>query len=568
MTDQPIEPGLGRWDGPEPEEPTDAELLGVWPDPFAGPPDGDDAWLADLSDAELDEVARRWDAAKPADPVPAGFRWCAPIDVLPPDEVLAGFAAEAYDGGLGRLSDDELVGLLCASRRLSSWQAAVELGVVAELDGRRRVRAERPDSCRLGEQISAEIALALTLTSRSADALLCLARDLQRLPVVFAALFAGQIDRAKALVFAAELAAVSDKVAAAIVMALIGAAAGMTTGQLRAELRALVLMFEPEAVRRRAERAREESRVETWQENSGNWGIAGRELPAAEAIIADKRLTAIARALKAAGAEGNMDHLRAAVFVASLTGRDPETLVPGRFPEPVPGAAPSSGARSSGMAGLTGSVNLTVPLATWFGSSDAPGEAAGLGPVDADTCRDLASRLAAGPGAKWCVTLTDADGRAAAHACARTGPERTGPERTGPDEQPSARGSPESSRAATGLEWLASLKFEWLERGDCGHSREVQSYRPGRSLRHLIQIRQRTCAHPGCRRPAEDCDLDHTIPYQDGGRTCECNASPFCRRDHKIKQAQGWHVTQPEPGTLIWTTPHGRSYVVRPGRYP
>jgi hypothetical protein len=226
MTDQPIEPppaelGLGLWDGPEPEEPTDAELLGLWPDPFAGPPDGDDAWFADLTTPEPDH----------------GFAAGRPLDVLPPDEMLAGFAARAYDGGLSRLSDDELVGLLCASRRLSSWQAAVELGVVAELDGRRRAAAERPASSRLGEQVSAEIAAALTLTGRSADALLCLARDLARLPAVFAALFGGQIDRARASVFAAELAAVSDAVAAAIAMALIRAAAGMTTGQLRAELR-------------------------------------------------------------------------------------------------------------------------------------------------------------------------------------------------------------------------------------------------------------------------------------------------------------------------------------------
>jgi len=308
---QPAGLGLDLWDGPEPEEPTEAELFGLWPDPFAGPPDGDDRLLAEMSDPDLCE----------------GFASGAPLDALQPDEILAAFAAKAYDGGLGRLSDDELVGLLCASRRLSSWQAAVELGVVAELDGRRRASARRPDSSRLGEQVSAEVAAALTLTGRSADALVCLARDLGRLPTVFAALFAGRIDRARAVVFAEELAAVSDKVAATIAMALWEAAAGMTTGQLRAEVRSLVLMFEPEAVRRRAERGRDQARVETWQEGSGNWGIAGRELPAADAVTADQRLTAIARALKDAGAGGNLDQLQAAVFIALLTGQDPHTLL-------------------------------------------------------------------------------------------------------------------------------------------------------------------------------------------------------------------------------------------------
>ena len=521
MTDEPAEAqpeglGLDEWDGPEPEEPTDAELLGLWPDPFAGPPD--DGWPFELSTPAPDR----------------GFAAGGPLDVLAPDEILAAVTAQACERGLDRLSDDELVGLLRAARRLSSWQAAVELRVVAELDARRQGPAGRPGSSRLGEAVSAEVAAALTLTGRSADALLCLARDLRRLPLVSSALFTGHIDRAKAVVFAEELAAVSNTIAAAIAMAMWQAAAGMTTGQLRAELRALVLMFEPEAIRRRSERGRAESRVETWQENSGNWGMAGRELPAADAITADKRLTAIARALKEAGADGNLDQLRAAVFTALLTGRDPATLLP-------PGGAEPE------VRGLTGSINLTMPLATWLGSSDAPGEVAGLGPVDAGTCRDLAARLATGPGTTWCVTLTDTQRRAAAHACAKAGP----------DPPP-----------ATGVSWLAALKFEWLERGECGHRRQGQAYRPSRTLRHLINIRQRTCAYPGCRRPAEDCDQDHTIPYHQGGRTCECNCAPLCRRHHQVKQAPGWQVTQPQPGTLTWTTPHGRSYTVHPARYP
>ena len=195
MTDQPAASpggvGLDVQDGPEPEEPTDAELFGLWPDPFAGRPD--DGWVAVGRGPALD----------------GGFAAGGPLEVLAPDELLAAFAATAYDRGLNRLSDDELVGLLGAARRLSSWQAAIELRVVTELDGRRRAAAaERPGSSRAGEAVSAEIAAALTLTGRSADALLGLARDLGRLPGVFAALFAGQIDRAKAAVFAAELAAV------------------------------------------------------------------------------------------------------------------------------------------------------------------------------------------------------------------------------------------------------------------------------------------------------------------------------------------------------------------------
>ena len=78
------------------------------------------------------------------------------------------------------------------------------------------------------------------------------------------------------------------------------------------------------------------------------------------------------------------------------------------------------------MAALTGSVHLTMPVSAWLDLSHAPGEVAGFGPLDAWTCRDLAARLSAGPGTRWCVTLTGPDGTAAAHACTRAGP-RPGP---------------------------------------------------------------------------------------------------------------------------------------------
>src|SRR5215469_14269432 len=181
---QSAEPGLpcdpfDPWGGPGPEEPTDAELFGLWPDPFAGPPEDADRWRGDLGDAELGVVTKSWAAGHPADLGEAGFGSGGPLDLLPPDPVLAFAVAGAHEGGLGRLSDDELVGLLGAARRLSSWQAG------AELDRRRGAAG----SSRAGEQVSAELALALTLTSRSADALLCLSRDVGRLPAVRAGLF-------------------------------------------------------------------------------------------------------------------------------------------------------------------------------------------------------------------------------------------------------------------------------------------------------------------------------------------------------------------------------------------
>jgi hypothetical protein len=109
---------------------------------------------------------------------------------------------------------------------------------------------------------------------------------------------------------------------------------------------------------------------------------------------------------------------------------------------------------------------------------------------------------------------------------------------------------------------------QWFETGDCGHRRETAGYRPAAALDHLIKVRQLTCAFPGCRRPAARADLDHTLAYHRGGRTCECNLAPLCRQHHRCKQAAGWSLEQPEPGVLVWTTPTGRTYTTCPASYP
>ena len=39
-------------------------------------------------------------------------------------------------------------------------------------------------------------------------------------------------------------------------------------------------------------------------------------------------------------------------------------------------------------------------------------------------------------------------------------------------------------------------------------------------------------------------------------------------KHHHAKQVTGWHLDQPQPGTMTWTLPHGRTYQVRPEPYP
>jgi len=86
----------------------------------------------------------------------------------------------------------------------------------------------------------------------------------------------------------------------------------------------------------------------------------------------------------------------------------------------------------------------------------------------------------------------------------------------------------------------------------------------GAVLRRHVQIRDRTCVHPGCRCPARHAELDHTIDHSRGGLTTDTNFGPVCCHDHQLKHEGGWRLTQPEPGHFIWTSPLGRIYHTRP----
>jgi len=208
-----------------------------------------------------------------------------------------------------------------------------------------------------------------------------------------------------------------------------------------------------------------------------------------------------------------------------------------------------------------GSVNLTMPLASWLGASEEPGEVAGFGAVAAADSRALAERLAGERAARWCLTLTGQDGRAVAHGCAGIRRKAGGSDATGPTD-------PDDPTGSVGPGWELTLTVRPLAVGDCLHQRESAGYQPSPGLRHVIMVRQRTCAFPGCRRPAVRCDEDHTVPYDKGGRTCECNLAPLCRRHHRAKQAPGWHLVQDQPGQMTWRLPGGRSYATCAEPYP
>ena len=239
--------------------------------------------------------------------------------------------AAAADGN-DKLGESELIGVLCAWRRMSSWAAAGETAAVMDCSSGVRQAAADGATSQLAEHINDELAAALTLTGRSADRLISMSSGLARLGEVHAALERGHIDWAKACLFVSELATLADDdVAREIASRLLGraGAGGWTTGQLRAALRRAVLSADPQAADRRREEARKDAEVQSWDEPSGNAALAGRELPPADVIAADSRLTALARWLQDRGAVGTLSQLRAAVYLALLADRPVESLLPG-----------------------------------------------------------------------------------------------------------------------------------------------------------------------------------------------------------------------------------------------
>ena len=57
------------------------------------------------------------------------------------------------------------------------------------------------------------------------------------------------------------------------------------------------------------------------------------------------------------------------------------------------------------------------------------------------------------------------------------------------------------------------------------------------------------------------CDNEHCIAYSKGGPTCSCNVAPTCRRHHRLKTHSAWTYTTLEPGSFLWTSPHGYQFL-------
>jgi hypothetical protein len=314
---------------------------------------------------------------------------------LPPGAALAAVLARVDRSVLNGF---ELVEVAKATQRQVAHYQAELLATVRETaycpPGDHTSSPERTD---LPDEYAAdEIRWALTLTRRAADTLLGVAFSLvERLPDVHRSLRSGDIDLPKARVLAEETADLAPPLARRMVELVLPIAGGLTTGQLRARLRRLVIAADPQAAAHRLRRAVTQRRVEHFLDPDGTATLAGRHLPPDRAATAAARIDALARAAKRAGDARTLDELRADLYLGLLNGDAPAT-------------PPTAGG-----------VEITVPLAALMGVSDEPGHLAGWGPVLAEVARSLAQQQRDRP---WRFSVHDEAGALVGHGRLRRRP--------------------------------------------------------------------------------------------------------------------------------------------------
>ena len=548
-------------------------------------------------------------------------------DALVPSGQLA-LAADEVSGSERRCAGatwDELIGLVRAFTAVESWAAGAKLGVVAEMI--RRDATSHPDEGRrhgdLPDEWSSslrhELALALSCSVQSAQTTAWLAWEKQaRLPGTGALLDDGTLTMGKARAVIETFKYLTDTDAAAAEALIVDQLAGKTYPQVLRLAEQAALTVDPALAERRREQMQKNARVTFFREMQGTAGLSGRDLPPDEALAAIAGVSVRAQEYEASGAFGAtpMDALRAYAFLDLLKGTPAEDRIASALAldeeaeiaeamawanartvrnaaqersrretstEPTPGPArqPGSGTNDepAPVAPETTPEPGTTPVVdidernddlSRLGQRDdgdeedaaapgkRPGELAGAPPAGLPARLNLTIPATALPGAAHAADLAGNSGAWAFSPRGDTGP----PDGTGPHDGYGTW----TLVLSDGRRFTVSLDVVPIL--ECDHRYETSAYQPTARLRHLVQVRDGTCTFPSCSRHAKESDFEHAVPYDQGGKTCCCNAGARSRACHRVKQTRRWEVSQPHPGWHQWTTPSGRVYTQGPKRYP
>jgi hypothetical protein len=331
QTQDPGDAGLGRTPG------------GADPGPSCG----------GASPAEVGGDTDPGQSSGDADPDQAGGVAGAGVVLLPDEGGLgldvvaeflpgsAGLAAWLDQRDPAEASDYDLPAVAAGWRRVAAWAQAREFAAVAQIAVR---SAARNDKVGLREDgrpaavtpdAAAQVALALALSPGTGEWWTGQAITLTwRLPGTGAALAAGRIDAYRARLIIEATGVLEEDTARRVEDDVLPEAGELTYAQLRARLRRAVIIADPEGAEERRRAAERRARVSLYPDDDGTATLTGTSLPAPHAAAAMARITALARAMKASGAGGGTDYLRAYIYLGLLLG----TLPP--IPPPADGGQP------------------------------------------------------------------------------------------------------------------------------------------------------------------------------------------------------------------------------------
>src|SRR3954447_19303391 len=285
----------------------------------------------------------------------SGFAAGNLLDALPGGGTLAFFAELAAGEGdrYAGVSDNELDGVIAAWSRVEAYACARKHAAVAEFIRRRAdpdaATDERSGMPQMWDEFAVdELRMLLAEHWGAVEDLMSRAHDLTvKLPGTMALFRAGRLRESRVKIIIYATAPLDPGEARAAEQLVLGRAGRLTPGGLRQAIVQAVMDVAPEKARDRREAARKDARVQRWAEDSGNAALMGRELPPAEVLAADQRISAWARELRGAGLEGSMDELRARAYLDLLLGQDSRPL-PGQDSQP---AAPGEAGNGDGSSG-------------------------------------------------------------------------------------------------------------------------------------------------------------------------------------------------------------------------
>ncbi|MFP7364250.1 HNH endonuclease [Corynebacterium callunae] len=94
--------------------------------------------------------------------------------------------------------------------------------------------------------------------------------------------------------------------------------------------------------------------------------------------------------------------------------------------------------------------------------------------------------------------------------------------------------------------------------------RVENGYTPSPLLKLYVMARDGTCRHPGCTVSAQNCQIDHVIPFGEGGLTVMWNLQCLCSHHHNMKTDKRVKAAIDVMGRVTWIGPANRPVVTEP----